>query len=64
MPKWEYIDIELFTEAQKEGFPDFKTVLNKYGDEGWELVSVTDATLYNGATRITRFFAFFKRQKN
>ncbi len=63
MQKWEYIAMELFDQARKEGLSDFNGVLNKYGAEGWELVTVTDATLYNGTNRITQVFAFFKREK-
>jgi len=69
MPKWEYLSIELVDEAKKEGVsefkdvPDFRSVLDKYGSNGWELVDVTSAALYIGRQTITRFFAFFKKQK-
>ena len=60
MQKWEYIAIELFVEAK--GL-DFNNVLNNYGSDGWELVTVTATKLYNGANRETKLFAFFKRHK-
>lgn len=35
MTKWEYASVPLVTHAMKE-------ILDNWGDEGWELVSVAD----------------------
>ena len=58
MVKWEYTSTALITEQKKTGIAGDKEVLNKYGQEGWELVCVTPI---NMASRFD-FLAYFKRQ--
>jgi hypothetical protein len=59
MTKWEYMAIALFEECKKAGTTDQKKVLDKYGDEGWELVSVSAIGIKNRFDIV----AYFKREK-
>jgi hypothetical protein len=47
MTKWEYMTIALFEECKKAGTTDQKMVLDKYGDEEWELISVAAIGIKN-----------------
>lgn len=53
MTTWEYASVPLIPHALQE-------ILNNWGDDGWELVSVTDVAVQGGPTTLT---AFLKRPK-
>ena len=59
MTKWEYDVIPLITAMQDMGFTQQKEILDKYGSEGWELISVTTIAVHNSIDII----AYFKREK-
>jgi len=55
MTKWEYASIALIKGAKDSGLSTDKQLLDKYGLEGWELVSVVPA--------LGDLVAYLKRQK-
>jgi hypothetical protein len=59
MPKWEYATIPLIKAMRDMGYTEQKNVLDKYGDEGWELVSVIMVSIQNS----NEIVAYFKREK-
>lgn len=61
MTKWEYMVVALFDEIKKAGLKDQKTLLDKYGEDQWELVLIIPATIQKSAR--SDFVAYFKRKK-
>lgn len=64
MGKWEYITIKVETEGAFGGILDvrnFDNELNKYGEQGWELVSCISTNAAYGKTR--EVIVVFKRRK-
>jgi hypothetical protein len=59
LPKWEYESVTLIQEQKITGLRGDVAVLNKYGSEGWELVSVIPIQNNRG---FIDAIAFFKRQ--
>lgn len=62
MTKWEYKSVSIATEGWMGGIlktEEFDQMLNQMGQEGWELVTIFDTNLSNGATRYV--IATFKR---
>ena len=59
MTKWEYMVIALFEECKKAGVTEQKKLLDKYGDEEWELTSIIPAKVKERSD----FVAYFKRKK-
>jgi hypothetical protein len=64
MPKFEYstlvFDTTKLFAGPKLNHDEFHSRLNKYGQEGWELVNVFDVTRQEGMT--IEIVAVFKRQ--
>lgn len=57
MTKWEYQSVALLSHATKQ-------ILDGWGDDGWELVSVVPAPLPEGADpRNQQYVAYMKRAK-
>ena len=56
--KWEYASVALVQEQRNTRLKGDKEVLNKYGLEGWELVSVFPVQTTKGLDAV----AYFKRQ--
>lgn len=73
MPKWEYMVVELTSELESEKMkieglpkrwfrrPYLPDLLNKYGSEGWELVSFETAVVES--EKDFAVLAVFKRPK-
>jgi hypothetical protein len=64
MEKWEYKTIKFQTGGFLGGKLDtdeFESMLNKMGEQGWELISCFDTSLGHGASRDV--IAVFKRKK-
>jgi hypothetical protein len=64
MQKWEYKTLAFDTKGFAGGLLDidlFNDTLNKYGYEGWELVSCFDTNQAQGASR--KVIAVLKRLK-
>ena len=59
MPKWEYMSIGLFNEQRTTGLTGDKQVLDKYGLEGWELVTIIKLETTKGLELV----AYLKREK-
>ena len=62
--KWEYRTVKLHAKQGWGGEFDaqaFDRLLNELGDQGWELVSITDTNLGGGGTRY--LVAVLKRPK-
>ena len=57
---WEYKIFELPKDA---GQSQVHTLLNKFGDEGWELVTVREKTIVKLDTTVTRTLFILKRPK-
>ncbi len=57
MSKWEYL-----VEEMDNGDEESQDLLNKLGDEGWELISVTPAVYDDGRCEFEK--AFLKRKKS
>ncbi len=55
MPKWEYASIALVKAQKDMGLSTDKQVLDKYGAEGWELVTIVMA--------LGDLIAYMKREK-
>lgn len=63
MQKWEYKTVKVETKGFLGGIVDtnaLDTLLNQYGQQGWNLISVFDTNLYQGASR--EIVAVFKRE--
>jgi hypothetical protein len=68
LTKWEYVTVNLGSETNNFKIP-VKQALDKFGSEGWELVTVVSA--YNeemrgsgaGYRKDWQFVAYFKREK-
>ncbi len=60
MAKWEYSVVD------KWGVPFTSEELNKFGSEGWELVTVIDAyyTLKGEAREAERYYVFKRERAN
>lgn len=64
MDKWEYLSMKVNTEGSYGGVLDtesFDSKLNKYGEQGWELVSCITTNAAYGKSR--EVIAVFKRRK-
>ncbi|WP_160687689.1 DUF4177 domain-containing protein [Clostridium sp. C2-6-12] len=64
MERWEYTSIKVETKGFMGGIleiEDFNYELNKFGEQGWELVSCLTTSLGQGTTR--EVVAVFKRRK-
>ncbi len=64
MTRWEYRTLKFETRGFAGGILDtdtFNEILNRYGSEGWELVSCFDTNQSQGASRYV--IAVLKRQK-
>jgi hypothetical protein len=59
MVKWEYAVIPLATELREVGLETQQDLLNKYGVQGWELVSTTLVKVGNAFDII----AYLKRER-
>ena len=65
MEEWEYTSTKVETEGLLGGILDvrhFDNVLNKLGEQSWELVSCFTTNAGNGASR--EVIAVFKRRKS
>jgi hypothetical protein len=60
LPKWEYAVIPLVTGREDVGVSTQEELLDKYGLEGWELVSVATVAVPRGLEMV----AYLKRQKS
>lgn len=64
LEKWEYTSIKVETKGFMGGIleiEDFNYELNKFGEQGWELVSCLTTSSGQGTTR--EVVAVFKRRK-
>jgi hypothetical protein len=59
LAKWEYAVIPLVTEMRELGYVTQKQMLDKYGLEGWELVSTVTLEVEKGFD----ILAYLKREK-
>ena len=59
MTKWEYAVIPLVTKMRELGYVTQKQLLDKYGLEGWELVSTVALSVPEGFDIV----AYLKREK-
>jgi hypothetical protein len=59
LAKWEYAAIPLITKMRKMGYDTQKQLLDKYGLEGWELVSTVALVVPEGFDMV----AYLKREK-
>jgi hypothetical protein len=59
MPQWEYTVIGLISGMKDAGVSTQKELLDKYGLEGWELVTVSALSTKQGPDLI----AYLKREK-
>jgi hypothetical protein len=60
MAKWEYASIALIKIQRETGLTTDKQLLDKYGLEGWELVSVVPIQ----ANNVLEVIAYLKREKS
>lgn len=63
MDRWEYTSLKVETKGFQGGIlelEDFNYELNKFGSQGWELVSCVSTSRGQGATR--EIIAVFKRK--
>lgn len=64
MERWEYTSIKVETKGFMGGIldiEDFNYELNRFGEQGWELVSCLTTSSRNSATK--EVVAVFKRRK-
>ena len=64
---WKYLSVTIDSEIPMFKLPtfdnkDLTAILDSYGNEGWELVSVTPVS-FTGMGRTTNLILFFKRPK-
>lgn len=63
MQKWEYKTVKIETKGFLGGIVDtnvLDALLNQYGQQGWNLMSVFDTNSYQGASR--EIVVVFKRE--
>ncbi len=73
MQKWEYTYVYLTYDDKKRNWVSefnnrkwegYKTILDAFGENGWELVNVvTSATASFQGASVTQYIATFKRQR-
>ncbi|GAA1111972.1 MULTISPECIES: DUF4177 domain-containing protein [Nocardiopsidaceae] len=56
MTKWEYATVPLLSHATKQ-------ILDNWGEDGWELVSVIPGPSVDGDPRNQQLVAYMKREK-